>query len=110
MKQISALFRVEVSHRIGMGHLVRSLALAEELARHDIESFFILGEAAAEHIKLVESKGFPAYKLRCASGKACSGIPVRLIRIFSSGHPSAIKRSLREIERAMTSGRNCSMA
>jgi UDP-2,4-diacetamido-2,4,6-trideoxy-beta-L-altropyranose hydrolase len=68
MKQISALFRVEVSHRIGMGHLVRSLALAEELSRHDIDSFFILGEASTEHVRLVESKGFPAYKLRCSSG------------------------------------------
>ena len=68
MKQFTALFRVEVSPRIGMGHLVRSMALAEELSRHDIDSCFILGEAAAEHVRLVESKGFPAYTLRCTSG------------------------------------------
>lgn len=53
-------FRVDSSKSLGLGHLIRCLAVADELAKKGIECFFIISNA---HKKEIEKKGYQVYKV-----------------------------------------------
>jgi UDP-2,4-diacetamido-2,4,6-trideoxy-beta-L-altropyranose hydrolase len=67
-KRPRALFRVDASRQVGLGHLMRTLALAEALQENHIEPFFLLGGVEDDHLMLVKMRGFSAHRLRCVSG------------------------------------------
>jgi UDP-2,4-diacetamido-2,4,6-trideoxy-beta-L-altropyranose hydrolase len=57
------LFRVDASEAIGTGHVVRCLALATELTRRGMESWFATRGGAGDRADLIESSGYPSISL-----------------------------------------------
>ena len=52
------LFRADASHRIGSGHVMRCLALAEAIRQHASEIRFVCRQLEGELHSLIEAKGF----------------------------------------------------
>jgi UDP-2,4-diacetamido-2,4,6-trideoxy-beta-L-altropyranose hydrolase len=52
------LFRVEASESIGTGHLVRCLALSQELARRGMEPWFAARRVAGDALDQIEASGY----------------------------------------------------
>src|SRR5689334_21563376 len=67
-KSQNVLLRVDASPTIGLGHLLRQLALGEGLREHKIIPRFVLGAEAAPFAPLVEERGFLTHVLSAASG------------------------------------------
>lgn len=51
-------FRVDASLKIGTGHVMRCLTLAEEMKKRKVECFFICKNTSGNLISLIESKGY----------------------------------------------------
>ena len=78
MSSAQILIRCDGSHTVGLGHVVRCLALAEELrGRHDVDCAFALGadELAAEQIV---GHGFPFF----TNVSGCGDYAIRLKNVF----------------------------
>lgn len=56
-------FRVDSSHIMGSGHIVRCMTLADKLRKMNHESFFICRELNGNLINLVEHNGFTVFRL-----------------------------------------------
>ena len=57
------VFRTDASMQIGTGHLMRCLALADELREQAAECLFVCREHAGHLLAHVRSSGFEAYAL-----------------------------------------------
>ena len=56
------LFRVDASLRMGSGHVMRCLTLANHLQKKDIECVFVSREHPGNLIELIEKSGFRVKK------------------------------------------------
>ncbi len=57
------VFRVDASHQIGTGHVVRCLTLAEELRKHNAECLFLTKDHKGHLLDLIKKTGFSALLL-----------------------------------------------
>jgi UDP-2,4-diacetamido-2,4,6-trideoxy-beta-L-altropyranose hydrolase len=64
-KKPKVLFRVDASHHIGSGHVMRCLALASELREKNVASHFIMKELQGNLIDVVKKKGFTVKQIPC---------------------------------------------
>lgn len=60
---MNILFRLDCSVKIGMGHLVRCMALASELKEHGARVVFVIRELVCNGNELLRSEGFELYQL-----------------------------------------------
>ena len=56
---MKTVFRVDASARIGIGHLMRCLALAEALRKQDIQISFVCREHSGHLIELIQQSAIP---------------------------------------------------
>jgi len=63
------VFRVDSSKYIGMGHVVRCLALAEELRERGVNVFFVCRELPGDRIDFIEQRKFPVLRLSYSEGE-----------------------------------------
>ncbi len=54
---MNAVFRVDYSQKIGLGHLMRCLTLANALKQYDVKSYFICRQFSDRYENLVEENG-----------------------------------------------------
>jgi UDP-2,4-diacetamido-2,4,6-trideoxy-beta-L-altropyranose hydrolase len=66
MLNTTIVFRTDVSPQIGSGHVMRCLALADELRQQGAEVLFIIRQHPSNLIGLVENKGFAVARLPLA--------------------------------------------
>jgi len=57
-------FRVDASLKMGSGHVMRCLTLADELQREGAESLFMCREMRGDLINFIESRGYPVLRLK----------------------------------------------
>ena len=62
---MKVLFRVDASVDIGTGHAMRCLALARELRRNNVSSFFVMRRHAGNLIDRLRDDGFDVHTLEC---------------------------------------------
>jgi len=74
------IFRVEGYAEIGLGHIYRSLTLADNMMDHDIE--FILSRRSQPGIRLIKSRHYPL--------KTFTGHPSHELDAITSCHPDII--------------------
>ena len=60
---MNIVFRTDSSYQIGIGHLMRGLTLAENLAKHEAQIYFICRDLPGNCSDLVEQKKFSLHKL-----------------------------------------------
>ena len=70
--ECSILFRCDGAPDIGLGHIVRCLALADELKKHNIDIFFAMRKGPLG-IKMVEEKGYEVIVSQEESGDFAYG-------------------------------------
>ena len=63
MSTRNVIFRTDSSTKIGSGHLMRCLTLADELKNRDISVSFVCREHTGNLIELIEQKGYPVERL-----------------------------------------------
>jgi UDP-2,4-diacetamido-2,4,6-trideoxy-beta-L-altropyranose hydrolase len=80
MKALTVLFRADASASLGLGHVMRLVALAEALRAEGGRAIFLLGGDPNEVKALVESRGFEVYGLETASG---SPLDVKVTRAIA---------------------------
>ena len=70
-------FRVDASHEIGSGHVMRCMALANFLRKENLECFFICRELPGNLIQYIRGEGFLVSTLSSTDGapENCSGYP-----------------------------------
>jgi len=59
----SVTFRVDGSHHLGTGHVVRCLVLARAFHKHDISPVFVTRDHESRVLALIEDHGFPVHAL-----------------------------------------------
>ncbi len=65
--EMRVVVRVDASHRIGLGHVVRCLTLANALRERDASVSFVCREHEGHLCGLIEEKGFPVCRLPLSS-------------------------------------------
>lgn len=73
------LFRVDASEAIGTGHLVRCLALADELARRGVEPSFASRRGAGDLLDEIDAHGYPAIRLDGTASKESAAIRMNAV-------------------------------
>ena len=78
----SVIFRVDASYEIGIGHVMRCLAIAEFLKAKDISASFVCRDHPGNLIEHIELKGFPVFQLTNPSddGEYSSYASCRLLK------------------------------
>jgi UDP-2,4-diacetamido-2,4,6-trideoxy-beta-L-altropyranose hydrolase len=62
---MNIVIRTDASVNTGAGHVMRCLALSDELRRFDTNIFYICREDLGNSIALIEEKGYKVYRLPC---------------------------------------------
>lgn len=75
---IRILFRADASSRIGVGHLVRCLTLAEQLRKCGAEAHFVCRALDGDLCDLVRARGFAVHRLTLPSDQADSVVAADL--------------------------------
>lgn len=64
---MKVLFRVDASDKIGSGHVMRCLCLAEELKHRGSDIVFFCRQLKGNLIGSIEKRGYKVYRLSCAT-------------------------------------------
>ncbi|TKI48731.1 UDP-2,4-diacetamido-2,4,6-trideoxy-beta-L-altropyranose hydrolase [Lysinibacillus tabacifolii] len=64
MKEIIVFFRVDASHKIGIGHVMRCLTLSEELIKRGIKIVFICAELEGNSIQLIKARDIEVHSIK----------------------------------------------
>jgi UDP-2,4-diacetamido-2,4,6-trideoxy-beta-L-altropyranose hydrolase len=78
-------FRADASLRLGMGHVMRCLTLADELRRQGAACLFLCEERPGNMIPEIAARGYPVHALH--AGAELTSVDVMVVDHYSIGEP-----------------------